>query len=162
MLRQRMYHLVMYNISQIQQGIQCYHAGMEYALHFWSAEEFKQWINKDKTVIILNGGTSNQIGCSVYDVMTDKAQFGSMEKHYAELQSHYIDCVPFYEPDLNNALSAVAFLCDEMVWDKEKYPDPDFNPRLPAQMDLFKAELERLYGERTAFLRIFLLQLKLA
>lgn len=163
MLKQRMYHLVLYNISPIQQAIQSYHAGMEYALKYWDMEEFKQWSIYDKTVIILNGGTSNKSGLGEYDVPPFRSGYGSMEKHYDELFKNKVLFTCFFEPDLNNATTAIAFLCDETIWDKEKYPDPDiFNPRIPAQFELYKAELERMYGEKTAFLRIFLSSFRMA
>jgi hypothetical protein len=161
-LRQRLYHLVPYNLSEIQKGIQAYHAGIEYALKYGGTDEFKQWANKDKTIIILNGGTSNRAGHSEYDYSSLTA-YGTMEKHEKELFQNEIDCATFFEPDLNSMTSAIAFLADERVWDKETYPDPiDHSQNLPFLEFDFSKELEKLYGKEIAFLRIFLKQFKLA
>lgn len=107
-LQYRMYHLTMYNISPIQQGIQSYHAGIEYALEYFKDKDFQQWAKKDKTVIILNGGTSQ-----------------TMRGHACALFDMKIKCSGFREPDLNDALSGIAFLVDERVYDKVKYPEYD-------------------------------------
>lgn len=166
--RQRMYHLTMYNISPIQQGIQSYHAGIEYVLKHSNTPEFKQWANNDKVVIILNGGTSNNIG---YDVWQNECA-GTMEQQMAALSGAGIDNAPFYEPDLNNSLSAIAFLVDERVWDRENYPDPsqehlcDKNGYFPQTMELIQERtfeyFKNLYGDKVAFLRMWLKQFKFA
>lgn len=163
-LRQRMYHLVLYNISPIQQGIQSYHAGIEYALIYWKTKEFQRWAKKDKTVIVLNGGTSNKEGKSVYDETFEITNFGSMEKHLHTLGTNDILCTPFYEPDLNNATTAIAFLADERVWDKEKYPDPERKMIGGKEYSdkIFYEDMTNLYGEDVAFLRIFLSPFRLA
>ena len=108
-----MYHLTMYNISEIQKGIQSYHAGMEYAKKYWNDEDFQSWLDNDKTVIILNGGTSNQ----------DELMFGTMEQNINIIENELmINFSIFKEPDLNNSLSGIAFLVPEQVYDKEIYP----------------------------------------
>lgn len=116
----RMYFLTMYNISPIQQGIQCLHAVVEYFLKHWKDKEFWRWALKYKTVIILNGGTSND------GMLSNKAfvpTLGSMEQHFKTLKDNKIKCTCFNEPDLNYSMSAIAFLVDERVFNKEKYPD---------------------------------------
>jgi len=55
----RMYGLVPYNISPIQQGIQFGHAVVEYGISHSNSKEYYQWSRMDKTFIILNGGTTN-------------------------------------------------------------------------------------------------------
>ena len=57
-LELRMYGLVPYNISPIQQGIQFGHAVVEYGLDN-NGEEYQNWAKNWKTFIILNGGTTN-------------------------------------------------------------------------------------------------------
>ena len=61
--RVRLYSLVMYNISGIQAGIQAKHSGIELAMaHAGDDVEdtvFLEWAKFHKTVILLNGGTSN-------------------------------------------------------------------------------------------------------
>jgi len=155
-MKYRMYHLVMYNISPIQQAIQSYHAGMEYALAYWKDEEFKQWINNDKTVIILNGGTSNQ----------NRDNFGTMELHLIELLQNEMNVAVFREPDLNDSLSSIAFLVPEKVWDKEMYPDwetivsDDVQDQLGVYSEL--EYIEKIIGKKDYWLRQFLSQFKLA
>lgn len=104
----RMYCLVMYNISTMQKGVQAAHACLEYANHFHNEEDFKQYVEKDKTMIILDGGTS--------DDMLNIKQL---------LSNNYIKHASFIEPDLNKAMSAICFLADERVWNRKEYPDFD-------------------------------------
>lgn len=164
-MKYRMYHLVMYNISPIQQGIQAYHAGMEYAKTFFNTEGFIQWVNNDKTIIILNGGTSNS--------NTMSEHYGTMNKYFGELLNNNIPCGVFYEPDLNDALSAIAFLVPEQVWDKENYPDWEFmgykekwegiSPVLETTYDIeYDKWVYLMGGETNVWLRQFLSQFKLA
>lgn len=155
-LRQRMYNLVLYSLSPIQKGIQAYHAGIEYVSKYGDTEEFQHWAIYDKTIIILDGGTSNRHGHTEYQNSV-LATIGSMENHGDSLNDANIKFSFFYEPDLNNATSAIAFLCDEMVWDKKMYPDPSIDDKI-----LFEEELKKWYGEKTAWLRMFLKQFKLA
>ena len=159
-LRQRMYHLVMYNISPIQQGIQAGHAVNEYQIQFGESAEYKQWSRKDKVVIILNGGTSNNIGKDVWG----NECIGTMEVHEQTLYKNQIDYACFHEPDMNNSMTALAFLVDETVWDKDKYP----NPVVSAYNSFYdwsvqdEQALVAAYGEKTAFLRTWLKQFRLA
>lgn len=166
-LRQRMYHLVLYSLSGIQKGIQAYHSGIEYALMGWEQPEFQRWAKTDKTVIILSGGTSNNVG---YDVWGNKYE-GSMEQHVKTLSNAGIKHTTFFEPDINNACTSLAFLVSEMVWDTAKYPDPK-GPELcePGMSvlsmltidDLIFKFYEDKYGYEVAFLRTWLRQFKLA
>ena len=130
-LELRMYNLVIYNISGIQAGIQSYHAGIEYAMdiirnlianpsNIEYAEKFLQWGNKWKTVIIKNGGTTNSGENGMYEF---EAMKGSLNNYYDMIQEQGIKVSPFYEPDLNNAMTAIAFLVDERVFNKKLYPD---------------------------------------
>jgi hypothetical protein len=115
MLRQRMYSFVIYQLSGIQKGIQAGHAWMEYIKSFYNTEECRQWINNDKTVIILNGGNIHLI-----KDISDK------------LEVLDISHCTFEEPDLGNVTTALAFLVDERVWDEEKWPIDDGIIRFPA------------------------------
>ncbi len=116
----RMYFLTMYNLSPIQQGIQSLHACVEYFLKYWKTKEFWSWAKTHKTVILLNGGTSNDGNSSKYGL--DPA-LGSMEQHFQTLKDNKIKCASFHEPDLNYSLSAIAFIVDERVFNKNDYPD---------------------------------------
>jgi hypothetical protein len=96
----------MYNLSGIQKGIQSLHATVEYSNCYGQDKNYLQWSNVDKTVIILDGGSS-----------------GDMLKLAEKLWGYDIKHANFYEPDLNNAMSAIAFLVGENVYnfDIEKY-----------------------------------------
>ena len=110
-----MYGLVPYNISPIQQGIQFGHAVVEYGLEYGhkSDDPYLQWARNDKTFIILNGGTTNR----------NEDHWGTLNQSVLELGRLRVQYTTFYEPDLGDQLTAIVFLVDERVWDKEKYPD---------------------------------------
>jgi hypothetical protein len=117
-LRYRMYGLVPYNISPIQQGIQFGHGVVEYCLKYAVTPEYLRWATIDKTFIILNGGTTN----NKFD-MSSGLPFGTLNQHALTLHKHGVRIETFNEPDLGNQLTAVVFLVEERVWDKKKYPD---------------------------------------
>lgn len=107
----RMYGLVPYNISPIQQGIQFGHAVVEYGLEYFEDFDYQQWASRDKTFIILNGGTTN----------LEKP--GTLNVHEYAIEANEIKHANFFEPDLGDQLTAVVFLVDDRVWDKEVWPD---------------------------------------
>lgn len=110
-LEKRMYFFVPYNISEIQKGIQAGHASLEYAKKYNHSEEYKDFIENWKTWIILNGGTTNN------NYNSEKR--GSLNTYCDYLEEHNIDHSVFYEPDLNNALTAICFICDSKCFDKD-------------------------------------------
>lgn len=112
----RMYGLVPYNLSPIQQGIQFGHAVVEYSLQFGHDQWYNQWAKNDKTFIILNGGTTNSR-------RFDGKPVGSLNGYREELRDKNILFADFYEPDLGDQLTAVVFLVDDRVFDREKWPD---------------------------------------
>lgn len=122
-LEKRMYSLNLYNISGIQCGIQSAHSNMEYALKNFNNDDFQDWANNWKTVILLNGGTSNSGTESYYGYPPAK---GTMELHLETLLKIGINVVPFYEPDLNYCMTSMSFIVDEIVFNKKDYPDFDF------------------------------------
>lgn len=152
---QRMYCITLYNISPIQQGIQSLHAVVEYQRKYGNDAEYKGWADYDKTVIILNGGTSK-----------------TLSEHLNTVTSLGVKTGIFNEPDLFFGMTAFCFLADERIWDREKYPD-----RLPEEkssrsglqivnavyrefnMDAFKASIG---GENNFQLKEFLSKLRLA
>ena len=160
-LELRMYGLVPYNISPIQQGIQFGHAVVEYGLHFFNDPQYQDWANNWKTFIILNGGTSNH--------STNRYQsgefWGTMEKNCQELINHNVKIAEFYEPDLNDMLSAIVFIVDERVFNKEKYPDFHLDPTILGEQE-FQIEYERwihsIGGYQNLFMRNFLKNFRLA
>ena len=176
--RYRMYGLVPYNISPIQQGIQYGHALQEYnnsfmehpsisgfdeAENYYNLEqEFKSWRLQDKTFIILNGGTS----------MT-------MEQHVQTLKDAGIHIGVFREPDLNMMVTGIVFLVPENVYKRDEWPDfKDWmikrNPSnhtlkrmspedMRVEHDLSYHEwLKMVGGEKIAFLKEFTSQFRLA
>ena len=121
-MEQRMYGLVMYNISPIQQGIQFGHAVQEYnndmidgGMTGDEVAAFNRWRKEDKTFIIYSGGSSNSDEESVH--------YGQLNQHLEQLKEFGIKHATFNEPDLNDALSAVVFLVNEKIFDAKKYPD---------------------------------------
>ncbi len=123
-LEKRMYSLVMYQLNGRQAGIQSGHSNIEYSIKYGQDEDYKDWASKWKTVILLNGGTSNSGKETYYGYPTSK---GSMENHLKSLEDMGIKVAPFYEPDLNYCLTSMSFLVDERVFNKKKYPDFDFS-----------------------------------
>lgn len=118
-LRQRMYHFVIYQLSGIQAGIQAGHAKDMYSLKYAGTQEYKDWLNLDKTVIILGGGSTNSEGVDFYS----KQEYqGTMQEITSKLKYLGVKFAAFREPDLNNALTAISFLVDERVWDDKKWP----------------------------------------
>ena len=123
-LEKRMYSLNLYSLSPIQCGIQSGHSNVEYVMKNFYDSDLQDWANNWKTVILLNGGTSNSGNESVYDYPKAK---GSMEMHLETLLKNNIKAEPFYEPDLNYCLTSISFLVDERVFNKKKYPDFDYD-----------------------------------
>lgn len=147
-LELRMYGIVPYNISEIQKGIQFGHAVVEYGqmakrfgvpqtetAHSSDGSTYRktsyqtggaeieraydEWADCWKTFIILNGGTSNHSQNRYHE-----GEFqGTMEQHLSALKEAGIPVATFYEPDLNDMLSAVVFIVDERVFNKKSYPD---------------------------------------
>jgi len=112
----RLYFFVPYNISDIQKGIQAGHAAIQYAIQYAQNQDFRDFFINDKTWIILNGGTTR------FPKQDTEGQ-GTLNQIMDDLEANGINHSYFCEPDLNYALSAICFLVDERVWDKELYPD---------------------------------------
>ncbi len=150
-LELRMYGLVPYNISPIQQAIQFGHAVVEYGLKYGNTKEYKDWGKNWKTFIILNGGTTNNSLDSL----------GTLQTHEITLLNLGIKISEFKEPDLNNALTAVVFIVDERVFNKKKYPDYNNND-LILNPPTYGKWLKSIGGVQNANLREFLKQFRLA
>jgi hypothetical protein len=124
-LELRMYGLVPYNISPIQQAIQFGHAVVEYGQKIKKlpfndievAKKYDDWADNWKTFIILNGGTTNH-----KTSLEDGLPFGSLNNHLLTLMDNNIEFASFNEPDLGDQLTAVVFIVDERVFNKKKYP----------------------------------------
>ena len=175
-----MYSLVLYNISEIQKSIQAGHAVEEFSDKYGTTNEYKKY-RKYKTWIILNGGTSNSGKESYYDM---QPELGTMEQHLQLLKDNDINHAPFYEPDLNYALTAIAFIVDERVFNRTDYPNfkdyillnsSSLTPQKELQVktfpieqlkleysDLYKKWFDFIGGKRNEFLREFLSDKRLA
>lgn len=170
-LEYRMYGMVPYNISPIQQGIQFGHAVVDFGRQIRDIESiekiYNKWADEDKTFIILNGGTTN----------IDPSRLGSLNKHLQILRDASIQVEDFYEPDLGDQLTAICFLVDERVFNREIYPDfvketLPWGRTKPTEkaVDILEAKnkknyehwVEKIGGERNAFLREYLKPLRLA
>ena len=117
-LSMRAYYFVPYNISDKQKGIQAGHAGWRYARRF-SADNPEVWdfVDNHETTIILDGGTTN----SRRDF--DGIALGTLNQIADSLLENDIPFAHFEEPDLNDALTALCFLADERVFNREDYPN---------------------------------------
>jgi len=116
-LELRMYFFVLNSLVGISKGIMCGHAALEYADKYGSDEQFVYFVRDWKTWIILNGGTTN-----------DQRDFegipsGTLNQLADQLLENDIQFAYFREPDLNDALTALCFICDERVFNKVDYPD---------------------------------------
>lgn len=171
-MEHRMYGLVPYNLSPIQQGIQFGHAVVEYQqsvkklpLH---KAIYNKWAKNDKTFIILNGGTTNN----------NPEKMGTLNQHLAAFYFNDIITSEFYEPDLGDQLTAFVFLVDERVFNRTLYPDfvgtpypwPSNKKPTEKQLSVWQAENDKNYlsweekigGPTNAFLRDYLKPLRLA
>lgn len=118
-MEKRMYFLVPYNISPIQQAIQAGHAALEYAHKYKDDPEYIDFIENWKTWIILNGGTTNsnrELGTGISVGTLNQALDNIIEQDNIKFSI-------FNEPDLNDALTAVCLVVDERVFNREEYPD---------------------------------------
>lgn len=165
----RMYGLVPYNISPIQQGIQFGHAVVEYGLKYGDTDEYQSWAKNDKTFIILNGGTTNN----------NENNLGTLNTHLKSLIENNILTATFHEPDLGGQLTAIVFLVDERVfnirpfdkndpeptkypsWDDYSYPLNGFI-RYGEDKNPYNDWLTLMGGKQNEFLRNFLIDFNLA
>jgi hypothetical protein len=102
---QKMYGIVMRHLSGIQKGIQFGHAALVYQDKYKANFEAYKIKPAKLPFIILQAVTSDEL-----------------EETAKMLKSWGIDVVNFYEPDFSNALTGIAFLLDERVYDTDKYP----------------------------------------
>ena len=116
-LELRMYFFTIYQLTGIQSGIQCGHSALEYVRMYGLTEEFNDFVTNWKTWIILNGGTTNE--SRDFEGIVQ----GSLNKIADDLLENDIKFGYFQEPDLNHALTALCFICDERVFNYEDYPD---------------------------------------
>lgn len=170
-LEYRMYGFCNYQLSgTIHGGIQFGHCCIEYQQKIKKLPQresiYNKWATKDKTFIILNGGTTND----------NLENYGILQKNRDLLIDNNILFAEFREPDLNNSLTSICFLVDERVWNRDEYPDfvPEtipYSKRKPSEKVLLQLEernninykhwVEKIGGQSNAFLREFLKTKKL-
>lgn len=157
-LELRMYGVVIYQLTPIQAGIQFQHAVTRYGRQH-DTELYRDWADNWQTSIVLNGGTTN--------LNTDK--LGTINKDFLELRNQNIDCVPFFEPDLGDQMTAFCLIADERVFNKRKYPDfgfdfdeiNGFSKNVNFGLTPTKEWIESIGGEKNFFLRNYLGKLPL-
>lgn len=178
-LELRMYGLTPYQLSGIQIGIQFGHAVVEYGQKFKNNIIYNDWANSHKTVILLNGGTTNHR-------INKQLPFGTLNQHLLTLNENDIDLATFQEPDLGDQLTAIVFIVDERVFNKKKYPDfGDFlfenyedyinvigdrskvayeviNSKSNSDQKIYQEWIDIIGGEKNMFLRDFLKNFRLA
>jgi len=171
-LKLRMFHLNLYSISAIQHGIQAYHAGMEWLLKYGFDDDLRNWLENEKTVIVLNGGTSNDEGKDYY---FKQEYWGTLQVHREFLMQKGIKFTEFHEPDINNTLTSIGFLLDERIWDRTNYPNLTFEDaciqlsgqQIDSENELSEKEFIRLamidkYGEYVVEMREWINKFDLA
>lgn len=110
-LEQRLYCIVVKQLSTIQKGVQAGHAIAKFMHEYNDCEDVKQWVEHDQTLVILE---ANYIDLQVaYDHLTEIL-----------LNDKEFRVVRFREPDLNELNTAICFLADERMFD-ESYTEYD-------------------------------------
>lgn len=102
----RMYSIVLRQLNPMQKGVQALHSVVEYSNKYGYLVEYVKWATVNKTMIILDGGTSPE-----------------MDEIIKKLSDLKVINTTFREPDLNYLVTSISFLASERVWDREKYPD---------------------------------------
>lgn len=142
-----MYVLVLRQLDGINKGIQAAHACLEYALKYGNTEEYQNYIINNKTIIILNGGTSTDL----YSI-----------NEY--LEHNDINFGYFREPDLDNMITAICFLADERVYNEmalKEYFETHVNV---AREDLMSCPeyLKAIGGKKNAVIKYIISNKRLA
>jgi hypothetical protein len=103
-LKYRMYILSLRQLSPINKACQGIHSSLEYADKYHNDPEYRKYIEIDKTLIMLDGGTYPEL-LSIVE----------------ELNSVGINFTYFKEPDLGDLITSICFIADERVWDKKYF-----------------------------------------
>lgn len=179
-LELRMYGLVNYQLTGIQKGIQFLHSVVEYSNMYGDDLVYKEWSNFYKTVILLNGGTTNN------RLDDNGIPFGTLNKYKKILDEIGVKNASFHEEDLGDQLTCISFIVDERIFNKKDYPDlDDFiklnyltmlsnnytpqqaaeeikNSEFPEDKKIYNKWLSLIGGENNAKLREFLKNFRLA
>ena len=148
-LELRMYGLVCYQLTGIQQGIQYGHSKDQYTAHI--IEYIMNWHVSSELPIsgiktrkqlypdaetdesILENYLDWLANWKTYIILnggttnTNPERLGSLNSHLQTLKENGVFCTEFYEPDLGDQLTGINFIVDERVFNKKKYPDFGFN-----------------------------------
>lgn len=101
----KMYSIVLRHLDGQNKGVQTTHGVCEYVRKHWNDEDLQQWINQDKTLVMLSGGT-------VSDMNEIRTCFDEVGIPYET----------FEEEDLADITTSICLLADEKVWDRKNYP----------------------------------------
>lgn len=163
-LEYKMYGLCAYQLSSIQKGIQFMHASTRYGIRFGGENsQYNNWGFYNESVVLLCGGTTNK----------SPERLGTLNKYLNQLEHMNVLVAEFTEEDLGDQLTAFAFLVDERVYERVKYPDFVFEneKQLDRLMPIFANENENkrwlewvdtIGGIQNNMLREFLRPLELA
>lgn len=98
----RMYSIVLKQLDGIHSGVQTAHGVCEYIRKHWGDKDLQQWMDTDKTLIILNGGSTS-----------------NMEYIMKEFERANVKFETFEEEDLGNLTTSICVLADERIWDRD-------------------------------------------
>lgn len=104
----KMYSIVLRHLDGQNKGVQTTHGVCEYIRKHWDDKDLQQWLNTDKTLVMLSGGTT-------FDMHNIKKIF----------TENGIKFETFEEEDLGDLTTSICVLADEKVWDRENYPTFD-------------------------------------
>lgn len=122
----KMYSIVLRQLDGINNGVQTTHGVCEYIRKHWNDEDLQQWLNEDKTLVVLNGGTVN-------DMNSIKERFDQEGIKYET----------FEEEDLANLTTSICLLADERVWDRKEYGSVDDFVQSISKKQLVELEPEK-------------------
>jgi len=141
----RMYSLVLRQLNPIQKGVQSAHSIVEYVKKYHKSTEYIQWATVDKTIIMLDGGTYQELK----DCRDTLINLG-------------VPYAAFYEEDLGDIMTSISFLVEDKIWDSKAYPAYE------DELDENSSESENpvwlimMGGKRNLALRNFLMSKRLS
>jgi len=141
----RMYSLVLRQLNPIQKGVQSAHSIVEYSKKFYKSTEYIQWVNVDKTIIMLDGGTYN-------DLKECRDTLINLDVPHAI----------FYEEDLGNIMTSISFLVEDRIWDSKLYPAYEDELDENSSESESPVWLIEMGGKRNLALRNFLMSKRLS
>lgn len=101
----KMYSIVLRQLNGINNGVQTTHGVCEYVWKHFGEPDLNKWISEDKTLVILNGGSTKD-----------------MDEIKSILVENNITFETFEEEDLGGLTTSICLLADERVWNQKDYP----------------------------------------